>query len=281
MKARLDFWRNPAAWPRDSADFVFLGRAIHSIGKAIFSHYWTGDEPVIDLLPRRLNNFYFDHGKVNDSVVCKGRPPDRIVLRPTASEEWPLTVKLNAAAMGVDSELAPALDRFRSVQARIATLAEAGDLITASRQKVGGEMQPIPSPWWHTERLISRFDFCHLNPDDPFETGKLGGSYSWIFVARDGLSQSIAALEGCSTSQQSEQLDTAKIAKPVHVAKKEVEKEYRARVTSYEGKTPPTRAEDEAFCREALGVNRSRARELRKQLAPAGWQKAGPRKKKS
>jgi hypothetical protein len=62
--------------------------------------------------------------------------------------------------------------------------------------------------------------------------------------------------------------------------KREAETRYLARVKSYEDKTPPSRADDEAFCREVLGVNRSRARELRKKLAPSAWQKAGPRKKK-
>lgn len=282
MNGRLKFWQSPGNWPRDTADFVFLGRAVHSIGEAMFPQHWIGEEPIIDLLPRRPGRIRFDSGMVKEKSVCKNWPPSRGSLRPMGSEEGPLSAKLNTAMMRADSELAPALERFRSVQAEIATMAEAGKLVTASRRKVGGEILTMPKVWWSTERLISRFDYCHVDPDDPFDTGKVGGSYSWVFVSRSGLDQAISILtKEEPTVRDGGQPETIPTIKKVTAEKKEIEQQYLARVQSYKGKTPPTRAEDEAFCREKLGVNRSRARALRKQFAPTDWQKAGPRRKKT
>jgi hypothetical protein len=255
MNSRLQFWQRSDSWPRDTSHFVFFGRAVHLFGEAMFSHRWTGDEPIADLLARRSS--------------CTGN-----------EEKYPSSVKLDAATILPDSEFVLALERFRCVQNEIATRAEAAKLITAFRSKIGGEMEQIPRVWWSTERLTERFAHCHIDPADPFGTGKWGGSYSWIFVARSTVKQTISILiEENRMIQGSNQRETGVTVVQAGTERKEVEKRYLARVKSYEGKTPPTRAEDEAFCREKLGVSRFRTRELRKQLAPASWQRAGPKKK--
>lgn len=50
MNIRLDFWRDPSRWPRDTASHVFLARAVHEMGKALFSAEWTGGEPCVELM---------------------------------------------------------------------------------------------------------------------------------------------------------------------------------------------------------------------------------------
>lgn len=257
MNSRLQFWQRSDSWPRDTSYFVFFGRAVHLFGEAMFSHRWTGDEPIADLLATQSS--------------CSGN-----------DEKYPSSVKLDAEMILPDSELVLALERFRSVQNEIATRAEAAKLVTAFRSKIGGEMEQIPRVWWSTERLTERFAHCHIDPADPFETGNPSGSYSWIFVARSTVKQTISILtEESRTTRSSSQNEAGFTIVQAGSEKKETETRYLARVKSYEGKTPPSRADDEAFCREILGVNRSRARELRKKLAPGAWQKAGPRKKKS
>jgi hypothetical protein len=47
MNIRLDFWRDPSRWPRDTASHVFLARAVHEMGKSLFSAEWTGGEPCV------------------------------------------------------------------------------------------------------------------------------------------------------------------------------------------------------------------------------------------
>jgi hypothetical protein len=249
MGDRQKFWRAPSDWPRDTEKFVFLGRAVEAIGKAIYLDDWTGEEPWIERVPLMMVA----------ELVYKFSPE----IGTAAMEQYDL------------SELA--VSRFQAVQIEIATHAEKNDLVTAWRSKVGGEQQIIPRTWWNTERLQSRFDLCQIDPIDPFATINTGADLCWIFVKRDSLRQfilmrsrqQIARLEGLP--EQS--------AAAMKRSKKQIEDHYLSRITEFEGKTPPSRADDEAFFRE-LGVKRLRARQLRSQFAPASWQMAGPRSKK-
>jgi hypothetical protein len=45
---KMDFWKNSSKWPHDMVDAVFLARAFHSIGEAMFGPAWTGEEPSVD-----------------------------------------------------------------------------------------------------------------------------------------------------------------------------------------------------------------------------------------
>lgn len=43
---RAKFWSNPANWPGDTGECVFLCRATLLVGKALFGEDWTGNEPT-------------------------------------------------------------------------------------------------------------------------------------------------------------------------------------------------------------------------------------------
>jgi hypothetical protein len=60
--------------------------------------------------------------------------------------------------------------------------------------------------------------------------------------------------------------------------KKDLEAAYLRRVQEFEGKTPPSRAEDEYWFDKEFGLSRKRAREYRCQLAPRDWKARGRRK---
>ena len=47
MDERTTFWLSPGRWPRDTADFVFLARAVDHIGKVLFEDVWVGTEPSV------------------------------------------------------------------------------------------------------------------------------------------------------------------------------------------------------------------------------------------
>jgi hypothetical protein len=110
MKNRLGFWLNQDGWPRDTEGCVFLGRAINSFGKALFSD-WTGEEPVVDLLPNRSrqDTIRIFPGVVDETIICQN-----VSLKPAIQidpETLPLHVKLNAEIMRTSPELGPARKR--------------------------------------------------------------------------------------------------------------------------------------------------------------------------
>lgn len=42
----LRFWANSKAWPSDTAEYVFMARAVHTVGEALFHDEWSSEEPV-------------------------------------------------------------------------------------------------------------------------------------------------------------------------------------------------------------------------------------------
>src|SRR5581483_8850895 len=87
----------------------------------------------------------------------------------------------------------PGVKRFSQVQERIVGLAEAGHLITALRQRAGGDPSPISRALWNSERTKSRFVLCQMNPHDPFGTGFAGDGYQLIFVTRESLTNCLSS----------------------------------------------------------------------------------------
>lgn len=53
---------------------------------------------------------------------------------------------------------------------------------------------------------------------------------------------------------------------------------YKERIKSYCGKKPPSRADDEQWIRKHFDLSVTRARDLRRELAPPHWRKPGRRK---
>jgi len=204
MNHRVDFWTKSYEWPRDSAGFIFLARALHLLGRAMFPDEWTGDETKIELyqsLPDTMphassGSAYFAH-----SLLMKHRPDlnretlrwagDRVrgfpSLPPPVSfskDEW--TIVLSIVKENHDTHR-PALIRLYQVKNRIIELAETDRFVTAIRPIQGGNFRTIPSDWWNTERADCRFDFCQMNPRKPFGIGSAGDDYQWIYVKGDHL----------------------------------------------------------------------------------------------
>ena len=205
---RVDFWKAPHSWPRDSRSHVFLARAINLIGTAKFREAWTGSEGTTELyqaLPvapmAAGGSEYFAH-----NLLMRHRPDfNRMPLNwhRTPFGTIPPTVQFTAEEWAAAHELVaqnhaqhgPALARFSAVVSQIASLAEEGRLHTAWRTKQGGEYREIPQEHWNTERFAQRFDFCQIQPFKPFELGSAGDLYCLIFVTRDSLESVIAGLQ--------------------------------------------------------------------------------------
>jgi hypothetical protein len=216
MNIRLEFWKNSIGWPRDNSSYVFLARAVHAIGKTMFGAEWTGEEPYLDLkqslpaLPLTSGSrAYFAHDLLLKHHPEFGRQPLKWSRGPFGS--MPPSVKFTGleweaarAIVAKDHEQKmPGVRRFSQVKNKIIQLAEAGLLITAIREKAGGDPTPIPRVWWNSERIHNRFDLCQLNPNDPYGQGSAGDRYQWIFVTRESL-MSCAGESGEDAKQRSD-----------------------------------------------------------------------------
>jgi hypothetical protein len=204
MNPRVDFWTKSYEWPRDGAGFIFLARALHLLGRAMFPDEWTGDETKIELyqsLPDTMPHASSGRAYFAHSLLMKHRPDlNRETLRwagdrargfstvpPPVSfskDEW--AIALSIVKENHDTHR-PAILRLYQVKSRIIELAESDKLITAVRPLAGGNPTMIPSSWWNTERADCRFDFCQMNPKKPFGVGSAGDDYQWIYVKEDHL----------------------------------------------------------------------------------------------
>src|SRR5260370_27241854 len=135
MIDRLKFWENPSSWPRDTMEFAFLGRAVSTIGKALYPTDWTGEEPIVGLVSQPLT------------------PKERAPPGTSTGELKASTYRYFTAALKNFMDDENSRQRFLSVQSTIALLAEGGKLVTAWRPTAGGKQQVIPRQWWNTELI--------------------------------------------------------------------------------------------------------------------------------
>jgi hypothetical protein len=278
LSLRAEFWKNSIGWPNDNASYVFLGRAVHTIGKSMFGADWTGEEPCRDIIPS-LSIFPERSGwranLVHDLLVKHhpefGRQPRKPMQRffEFTGKEWMAAVMI---VKKHNEQQMPGIMRFNEARDRIIHLAEAGLLITAIREKAGGDPAPIPRSWWNSERIRDRFDLCQLRPDDPYNLGIGSDPYQWIFVTRESL-MSCAPGAFTENEQASRSVATAPAATspedpanaPRRLAEAKIEPAFRQWREQQADGYIPTEAEDIAHMKQ-LGVGRDTVRELRKKF---------------
>jgi hypothetical protein len=244
MNIRLNFWRDPSRWPRDTASHVFLARAAHEMGKALFRADWTGGEPCVELM---------------QSIPVEGSSRRQHSVKK-------LWAEIHSTIAQDRKDKGPALERFSKVQEQIIQFAEAEKLIAALRPIAGGDPVTVPRSWWNSERLSVRFDYCQMNPKKPFDIGIAGDDYQWIFVTRvslvDCLSLVKTSLETVTGGEPAAILGPAAKDKllPISVkVRNETFKQWR----ESRGDDIPSEREDVAYMKR-LGVGRDAVRELRR-----------------
>jgi hypothetical protein len=221
--ASLNFWSNPQTWPLDPRGYVFLARAVATIGHAMFGEEWTGKEPgteAIRPLPALERSSTAD--RLQAHVALSRRDPKYVRWRAaeaqgqstttskvvhSPSSKAPTTVSSHYSAYGWTSEWWSAartaiqgeqeaqrsiLERLAHVQREIVIRCESEELKSAIRPRVGGEMNPIPRNWWNTENWAYRFALCQLDPTDPFGSDVSGERHYWVFVTEESLKQFVA-----------------------------------------------------------------------------------------
>ncbi|MEY9899928.1 hypothetical protein [Bradyrhizobium sp. USDA 329] len=244
----------------------------------MFGSDWTGDEPCIDPLPK-LTVFPARSGwrarLVHDLLVKHHPEYNRKPPKPYqqsfefSGKEWMDAVTI---VERLRQEQAPRLRRLIEVQDRIMQLAEADFLITAIREKAGGDPTPIPRKWWNSHRIRDRFDFCELRPDDPYNLGIGSDPYQWIFVTRESL-MSCANGELTEREQAPKPASAAPPEEPAKTPRPLAEAKIEPAFRQWRDQQPegyiPTEDEDIAYMKE-LGVGRDRVRKLRKQFPRRG-----------
>ncbi|WOH66186.1 hypothetical protein [Bradyrhizobium sp. BWA-3-5] len=283
LSLRAEFWKKALGWPNDNASYVFLGRALHVMGKSMFGSDWTGDEPCIEPLPK-LTVFPEKSGwraRLVHELLVKHHPEyNRKPLKPYqqsfdfSGKEWMDAVMI---VERLKEEKGPRLHRLIQVQNRIMQLAEASFLITAIREKAGGDPTPIPRRWWNSLRIRDRFDFCQLRPDDPYNLGIGSDPYQWIFVTRESLmscaSGELTDREQAPTPAATTSADAPPLEEPAKAPRRLPEAKIEPAFRQWREQQPegyiPTEDEDIAHMKQ-LGVGRDKVRQLRKGFPTRG-----------
>jgi hypothetical protein len=198
-----EFWINKNRWPNDPKGYVFLARALHEIGQARFGNDWAGTEWAVNVPPVLTGDLPHQPDKrLLARILLEAHRPDielgeiitgskhTVSGAPLTAEQWAIARDLSNQQF---QKVRPFLVRSAAVQAAFIKASEAQELITAYRPTAGGEMRPIPAPWWNTETNHNRFVMCQLNPHKPFGLGFAGDNYAWIFVTRDSLDRFITS----------------------------------------------------------------------------------------
>ncbi|HEX8447671.1 MAG TPA: hypothetical protein VF649_13785 [Sphingomonas sp.] len=183
-QAKPTFWDagRENKWPKDIVGWIFLGRAIRQIGKALYPDEWKGSEPGIDLL------------------AIAARPPS---LAASCATSPNLGASLGGGVIEYMRRTAPYqgdVKRREDVYESLTVYLQAGGLRSATRHDPTGEMLPCPPFWWNADHLEGRFCDCRLDRRHPMG-GVMAIDHQWIFVSAVGLDK-IIGLIGSNEDQE-------------------------------------------------------------------------------
>ena len=202
-----------ALWPRDPTSWVFMGRAVHTLGAKLFPAWerytpygllpdvsvGTGfeDEDLTEEHYQYANWLIGTRGNDSSYIFRNNQPFDYLNSNPNveASTEqyWEYACDLSQEewAIGLGNRR-----MFSKVQLRIVQEAEAGRLIIGSRPVEGGEPMRHPRDWWFTDNYENRFRSLAIDPNAPFSSDAPDQSVGHhLFVEADGLAALIGEPE--------------------------------------------------------------------------------------
>jgi hypothetical protein len=211
----LNYWFKQHLWPVDTHEHLFLARAVNEVGKALFGDDWTGTEPLspffrlLPVLPPKEG--HWSAAEIYQTL-CEKRPdlnltpPEQLPLRahplmrgakvgevpPFSAEQWLAAREVYSARV---REAAPAHERFAAACGTIRSRCATGEIISALRNRRGGQICAAPAHVWNTEgaTLALRFECFMLNLRDPFSNG-VSDKSQWIFLERRSLERAIATM---------------------------------------------------------------------------------------
>jgi hypothetical protein len=200
-------------WPRDPTGWVFLGRAVHAVGSAMFPAWkrYTpycllpdicvgaaiGGEIIAEEDQERYAYWLINvRGDDPDYIFRTNRPFDylneEVGYGSVTAQEWEFACDLSQEewAIGFGNER-----MFNEVQLRFVQEAEAGKLNFGGRPFEGGEPKQMPRDWWFTDRYAARFRSLTINPEEPFaQTTPPADVANHIFVRADDLAALLSSI---------------------------------------------------------------------------------------
>lgn len=195
------FWSNPASWPVNSTDHVFLARAVHRVGRAIYSNQWTGQEPAIPWdwpLPSYDDpSMTMEHIQRAQWILLlnhegyRNRATNPALMPVPTANEWAEAKRITD---GQHDANWPAYARFAMVTYELTQLFEAGRLPTGVREPDGGEVSSLHRSYWNGESVVTRFVTCRIHPARPFDWTPAGQDGLPLFVERAPLEKYLALL---------------------------------------------------------------------------------------
>lgn len=216
----VTFWQEPQLWPSDPTGFVFLARAVQTIGAAMFGEEWTTKEVTTDLIRQLPNQANAWPAEDTRALLLLNRPvPLGAHQHAPSDADWATRVIRSAQAASARSQLTeedwslaqaeigrlnqaaqPAIRRLGIVQREIVKCCESGVLASAARPRAGGQMSILATTVWNTEQWHQRFSMCQLNPRKPFDLGFAGDAYCWIFLTSASLDAFLLNLPAANMS---------------------------------------------------------------------------------
>jgi len=201
-------------WPRNPTGWMFMGRAVHSVGAKLFPS-WKKYTPY-GLLPdvcigtaldnvlvcedeqERYANWLINRRGDDPTYIFRTNSPfdyldHGLELETVNAQEWELACDLSQEewSIGLGNQR-----MFREVQLRIVQEAEAGNLIIGSRPIVGGEPKPHSRDWWFTDHYENRFRSLTIDPNNPFSHDTPDRSVAHhLFIDAEGLAALVGQLE--------------------------------------------------------------------------------------
>lgn len=210
------FWANRLAWPYDQDGFLFLGRAVDLLGRAMFPDAWTGNEfgfdprfrepvhmPATGREVQTISHAAIIHGILSDAGrdLPRAWPVHHPFNQAHGPQErvkamgffWPTVADVGAAHAIVAQRrkahrllVAELGERRDAVVAAICHAAVTSRLRTSWQSPRDGSLTPITSSRWNLPSRWAYFTACSLNPADPAKPF-IPDSACYIFVGEVAL----------------------------------------------------------------------------------------------
>lgn len=155
----IRFWM-ATKWPVDTKEYIFLGRAIASLGIASFAENWSGNEPKELFLPKFAEGqeYSIEVGSFEDLYL-------RDVAQAAAETNGEILPPLDAYFKYIAADQRKNIARIRTVVSAMIKAFVEGEIKTF-RQKIGGgtPFEEIPGLEWTSDEAHDWFLFCHQGP---------------------------------------------------------------------------------------------------------------------
>lgn len=185
-------------WPIDFGRYIFIGRAVQKVGRALFGHEWTDAAPSQSNIPefRRKQRMTVDDLWHNWHIIEallseEERAP--ITKIPYFNRPPAISAEVWSIANRRLDELKLPYQRYKEVQSRMLEWFRSGAVRTGTRAHRGGDIVEATPSLWNSEDLSFRFDYGKLDASEPFEPvgDRSSEALSWIFVEQESLHEII------------------------------------------------------------------------------------------